>query len=72
MGRADRPAHFLWDERPPTREAHRILYELGHARQAHRKVVDQVAALILQSFPDEKQGSVNSGQSFGRLPATVA
>jgi putative Holliday junction resolvase len=30
------------------------LYEAGHARQAHLKVVDQVAAtLILQSFLDE-------------------
>jgi len=46
-----------------TREAHKILYEAGHARQKHRKIVDQVAAaLILQSFLDRKQGSVNSGQ----------
>jgi putative holliday junction resolvase len=44
------PIH-LWDERLTTREAHQILYEAGHARQQHRKVVDQVAAtLILQSF----------------------
>ena len=44
------PIHF-WDERLTTREAHHILYEAGHARQQHRKVVDQVAAtLILQSF----------------------
>jgi putative holliday junction resolvase len=44
------PIH-LWDERLTTREAHQILYEAGHARQEHRKVVDQVAAtLILQSF----------------------
>jgi putative pre-16S rRNA nuclease len=55
------PIH-LWDERLTTREAHRILYEAGHARQQHRHVVDQVAAtLILQSFLDEarsgKQGS---------------
>jgi len=43
------PIHF-WDERLTTREAHHILYEAGHARQQHRKVVDQVAAtLILQS-----------------------
>lgn len=48
------PIH-LWDERLTTREAHRILYEAGHARQKHREVVDQVAAtLILQSFLDEK------------------
>lgn len=44
------PIH-LWDERLTSREAHQILYEAGHARQEHRKVVDQVAAvLILQSF----------------------
>jgi putative Holliday junction resolvase len=44
------PMH-LWDERLTTREAHQILYEAGHARQEHGRVVDQVAAtLILQSF----------------------
>ena len=44
------PVH-LWDERLTTREAHQILYEAGHARQEHRRVVDQVAAtLILQAF----------------------
>lgn len=48
------PIHF-WDERLTTEEAHRILYEAGHARQEHRRVVDQVAAtLILQSFLEEK------------------
>jgi putative Holliday junction resolvase len=48
------PIH-LWDERLTSREAHQILYEAGHARQQHRDVVDQVAAaLILQSFLDEK------------------
>lgn len=47
------PIH-LWDERLTTREAHQILYEAGHARQEHRRIVDQVAAtLILQSFLDE-------------------
>jgi len=53
------PIH-LWDERLTTHEAHQILYEAGHARQEHRKVVDQVAAtLILQSFiNDRKQGEV--------------
>ncbi len=51
------PIH-LWDERLTTREAHRILYEAGHARQEHRAVVDQVAAtLILQSFLDEQARS---------------
>lgn len=48
------PIH-LWDERLTTREAHQMLYEAGHARQDHRRVVDQVAAtLILQSFLDQK------------------
>lgn len=47
------PIH-LWDERLTTHEAHQILYQAGHARQQHRKVVDQVAAtLILQSFLDQ-------------------
>lgn len=46
------PIH-LWDERLTTHEAHELLYASGHARQAHRQVVDQVAAtLILQSFLD--------------------
>jgi putative holliday junction resolvase len=49
------PIH-LWDERLTTREAHQILYEAGHARQEHRRMVDQVAAtLILQSFLDERR-----------------
>jgi putative Holliday junction resolvase len=44
------PIH-LWDERLTSRAAHEILYEAGHARQQHRRMVDQVAAtLILQSF----------------------
>jgi putative Holliday junction resolvase len=48
------PIH-LWDERLTTHEAHQLLYEAGHARQTHSKVVDQVAAtLILQSFLDEQ------------------
>ena len=47
------PIH-LWDERLTSHEAHRILYEAGHKRQNHRRVIDQVAAtLILQSFLDE-------------------
>ena len=50
------PIH-LWDERLTTREAHQILYEAGHARQEHRRVVDQVAAtLILKSFMDQRSG----------------
>jgi putative holliday junction resolvase len=53
LGRlAGLPIH-MWDERLTTREAHHILYETGHKRQQHRRVVDQVAAtLILQSFLD--------------------
>ena len=48
------PIH-MWDERLTTQEAHQILYEAGHARQEHRRVVDQVAAvLILQSFLDDR------------------
>jgi putative holliday junction resolvase len=51
------PIH-LWDERLTTREAHQILYEVGHARQEHRRVVDQVAAtLILQSFLEQGIGN---------------
>ena len=54
----------LWDERLTTREAHQILYEAGHARQEHRRVVDQVAAtLILQSFLE--QGTGNGEQGIG-------
>jgi putative Holliday junction resolvase len=48
------PTH-LWDERLTTHEAHQLLYEAGHARQDHGRVVDQVAAtLILQSFLDRQ------------------
>ncbi len=57
------PIH-LCDERLTTREAHHILYEAGHARQQHRRVVDQVAAtLILQSFLDEK-GATRAIETF--------
>jgi len=49
------PIH-MWDERLTSHEAHHILYEAGHARQKHRKVVDQVAAtLILQSFLENRE-----------------
>lgn len=52
------PIH-LWDERLTSREAHQILYAAGHARQQHRRIVDQVAAvLILQSFLDEREISI--------------
>jgi putative Holliday junction resolvase len=44
----------LWDERLTTHQAHQILYQAGHARQQHQRVVDQVAAtLILQSYIDD-------------------
>jgi putative Holliday junction resolvase len=62
------PIH-LWDERLTTHEAHQILYQAGHERQTHRKVVDQVAAtLILQSFLDEKRGSGVRDQESGNQP----
>ncbi len=49
------PVH-LWDERLTTTEAHRILYESGRPRPEHRKVVDQVAAvIILQGFLDDRR-----------------
>jgi putative holliday junction resolvase len=49
------PIH-LCDERLTTREAHQILYEAGHQRQDHRRVVDQVAAvLILQQFLESRE-----------------
>jgi putative Holliday junction resolvase len=49
------PIH-MWDERLTTHEAHQLLYQAGHARQQHVRVVDQVAAtLILQSFLDESR-----------------
>jgi putative pre-16S rRNA nuclease len=55
------PIH-LWDERLTTHEAHQILYEAGHPRQEHSRVVDQVAAtLILQSFLNERNGDEKAG-----------
>ena len=60
------PIH-MWDERLTTREAHRILYEAGRARQEHRRVVDQVAAtLILQSFMED--GKAGSQEQEGDQP----
>ncbi len=51
---------YMWDERLTTQEAHRILYEAGHPRQEHGRVVDQVAAtLILQSFLDAESSDRN-------------
>ena len=63
------PIHY-WDERLTTREAHQILYEAGHARQEHKRVVDQVAAtLILQSFLEQRSGvrDQRSGDADGEL-----
>jgi len=54
------PIH-TYDERLTTREAHEILYKAGRERQKHRKIVDQVAAvLILQAFLDENRASSSS------------
>ncbi|WP_236656853.1 Holliday junction resolvase RuvX [Acidisarcina polymorpha] len=48
------PVH-LWDERLTTTEAHRHLHASGVAGSQHKKVVDQVAAvLILQAFLDAR------------------
>ena len=56
--RASLPIHF-WDERLTSREAHQILYEAGHARQDHKKMVDQVAAtLILQEFLENRERNI--------------
>lgn len=56
LGRlAGLPIH-LWDERLTTHEAHTLLYQAGHARQSHRRVVDQVAAaMILQEFMTSRE-----------------
>lgn len=52
------PIH-MWDERLTSEEAHQILYEAGHERQEHRRVVDQVAAtLILRSFLEDRERGV--------------
>lgn len=46
------PVH-LWDERLTTTEAHRHLHASGVAGSEHKKMVDQVAAvLILQGYLD--------------------
>jgi putative Holliday junction resolvase len=57
------PIH-LWDERLTSEEAHQILYEAGHARQDHVKLVDQVAAtLILRSFLDAQERRAGGAES---------
>jgi putative Holliday junction resolvase len=49
----------LWDERLTTTEAHRLLHEAGRAGSEHKKVVDQVAAvLILQGFLDSRANNL--------------
>jgi putative Holliday junction resolvase len=60
------PIH-LWDERLTTREAHQILYEAGHARQEHKRVVDQVAAtLILESFLVSREAGREQERAGGK------
>ena len=55
-----------WDERLTTHDAHQILYEAGHARQEHRKVVDQVAAtLILESFLESRERATPAAEPPG-------
>ncbi len=50
---------ILWDERLTTTEAHRLLHEAGRAGSEHKKVVDQVAAvLILQGFLDSRANNL--------------
>jgi len=45
----------LRDERLTTHAAREVLYKAGRRRQEHRRVVDQVAAvMILQGFLDER------------------
>ncbi len=49
------PIH-LHDERLTSHQAHQILYQTGHPRQQHHRVVDQVAAtLILKDFLEESK-----------------
>jgi putative holliday junction resolvase len=50
---------ILWDERLTTTEAHRLLHDAGRAGSEHKKVVDQVAAvLILQGFLDSRANNL--------------
>lgn len=47
---------ILWDERLTTRQAERPLMEMGKDQKERKKVVDQLAAmLILQSYLDAHQ-----------------
>jgi putative pre-16S rRNA nuclease len=66
------PVH-LWDERLTTREAHRVLYEMGHQRQEHQRVVDQVAAtLILQEFLDRQEAGTEAEDAGAGNPGAEA
>jgi putative holliday junction resolvase len=49
------PIHFE-DERLTTEAAHAVLYEAGRKRQTHRKLVDQVAAVVILEGFLERQG----------------
>ncbi len=54
------PVH-LWDERLATTEAHRHLYASGVAGSEHKKIVDQVAAvLIFQGYLDALRNSAET------------
>jgi len=56
------PVH-LWDERLTTTEAHRHLHASGLPGSQHKKVVDQVAAvLILQAYLDAIAIRAEQGQ----------
>jgi putative holliday junction resolvase len=53
---------YLEDERLTTEAAHAVLYEAGRKRQTHRKVVDQVAAVvILEGFLERQGGDEGTG-----------
>lgn len=55
------PVH-LWDERLTTTEAHRHLNAAGRAGAEHKRVVDQVAAvLILESWLAARQAKRGDG-----------
>jgi putative holliday junction resolvase len=59
---------MLWDERLTTTEAHRHLHSSGLKGIEHKKVVDQVAAvLILQSYLDAQAIRKEREQGSGEL-----
>lgn len=64
LGQAYRVRIILWDERLTTRAAERLLIEAGLRRRKRRKVVDQVAAvLILQGYMDSRPPSKREGDA---------